>query len=75
MFPNIRNMRFNQGSQVEPNLEKNLKSKKKIYVFFFRKKGETNYIFLVLPIEEISLLPEVSSPARFRFQGGWLFKK
>ena len=29
-----------------------------------------NVIPLVLPIDEISLRPELSSPARFRFQGG-----
>ena len=29
-----------------------------------------NAILLVLPIEEISLRPELSSPARFRIQGG-----
>ena len=38
----------------------------KIY-FFHRKK---NAILLVLPIEEISLRPELSSPTRFRIQGG-----
>ena len=27
--------------------------------------------FLVLPIEEISLQPELSSPSHFWFQGGW----
>ena len=31
---------------------------------------QKNAIFLVLPIEEISLRPELSSPARFRFQEG-----
>ena len=34
---------------------------------FFRQK---NYILLVLPIEEISLRPELSTPPRFRIQGG-----
>ena len=34
------------------------------------KKEEQNAIPLVLPIEEISLRPELSSPARFRIQGG-----
>ena len=30
-----------------------------------------NAILLVLPIEEISLQPELSSPPCFRIQGGW----
>ena len=38
----------------------------KIYFFTEKKNG----IPLVLPIEEISLRPELSSPARFRIQGG-----
>ena len=29
-----------------------------------------NVIFLFLPIEDISLWPELSSPPRFRIQGG-----
>ena len=37
-------------------------------MFAERKK---NAILLVLPIEEISLRPELSSPARFRIQGGY----
>ena len=32
---------------------------------------QKNYILLILPIKEISLQPELSSPARFRFQGGY----
>ena len=40
----------------------------------FKKKNfteeEKNAFPLVLPIEEINLRPELSSPARFRFQGG-----
>ena len=38
--------------------------------FFLAEKKKKNAIPLVLPIEEISLRPELSSPARFRFQGG-----
>ena len=30
-----------------------------------------NYILLVLPFEEISLRPELSTPPRFRIQGGY----
>ena len=38
----------------------------------FKKKSlKKNAISLVLPIEEISLWPELSSPARFRIQGGY----
>ena len=34
-------------------------------------KKKKNAILLVLPIEEISLRPELSSSPRFRIQGGW----
>ena len=38
----------------------------------FRQKIKIkNAILLVLPIEEISLQPELSSPAHFRIQGGY----
>ena len=55
---------------------KNLKKSQKItcfpfFFFFFNflaKKKKV--ILLVLPIEEISRRPELSSPARFRIQGG-----
>ena len=36
-------------------------------IFSFHKK---NAIPLVWPIEEISLRPDLSTPPRFRFQGG-----
>ena len=39
-------------------------------IFFFGLKKKKN-ILLVWPIEEISLQPELSSPARFRIQGGY----
>ena len=35
------------------------------------KKKEKNKILLVLPFEEISLQPELSSPPLFRIQGGY----
>ena len=48
---------------------KNLKILK---IFFFRrKKNKKNAIILVLPNEEIILRPELSSPPRFRIQGGY----
>ena len=31
---------------------------------------QKNYILLILPIKEISLQPELSSPPSFRIQGG-----
>ena len=43
---------------------KNLKILKNIFF------AEKNAIILVLPSEEISLLPELSTPPRFRIQGG-----
>ena len=36
----------------------------------FPKKKKKNAILLVLLIEEISLQPKLSSPPRFRIQGG-----
>ena len=39
--------------------------------FFAKKKPTTNAILLILSIEEISLWPELSSPPRFRIQGGY----
>ena len=43
------------------------KIQKCLRVYFFVRK---NSILLVFPIEEINLWPEISSPARFRTQGG-----
>ena len=50
-------------------------------IFFFFKKSKSlkeekkivrkNPILLVLPIEQISLQPDLSSPARFRIQEGY----
>ena len=67
-----------------PKIWKNLKKKtQKITVFERRKnskkfcgkknrqKKKKNAFPLVLTIEEISLRPELSSPASFRFQGGY----
>ena len=58
---------------------KNLKNFQKI-TFFLKKIWKLwekkislprkNAILLVLPIENISLQPELSSPANFRIQGG-----
>ena len=44
----------------------------KILYFFLAEK---NAIILVLPVEEISLRPELSAPPRFRFQGGGSLNK
>ena len=81
LFLNIRNTQLNQSSQIQPNHEKKIlqKSPKIWKNTFFPEKIENfenilfakkNSIFLVLPIEEISLRPELSSPGPFRFQGG-----
>ena len=43
-----------------------VKKKKK-----FAEEKKKNAISLVLPIEEISLRPDLSSSARFRIQGGY----
>ena len=77
MFLNIRNTQFDQSSPVQPNTEKknqkipflftNLKTLK-IFLFSLKTK---NAVILVLPIEKISLQPELSSPPRFRREGGY----
>ena len=38
---------------------------------FFSTKNKKNTIPLVLPFDEISLRPELSSPSRFRIQCRW----
>ena len=66
--------KFQKPGKISKNLKKitffpqkklNLKKKK-----MFKKEKEKNAILLVLPNEEISLRPELSSPAHFRIQGG-----
>ena len=65
-----------QSGQI---LREKISNKLKITFFFFKQSDnvegiffwQKNAIILVLPIEEISLWPELSSPVRFRFQGGW----
>ena len=69
-------MRFDQSSAVQPNPE--IKSSGKKY-FFLQKilefgnisfAGKQRGVLLVLPIEEISLRPKLSSPVHFGIQGG-----
>ena len=49
-----------------------IKKMSKICEQFYLKKATKKYaILLVLPFEEISILPELSSPTHFRIQGGW----
>ena len=55
-----------KGSKI---LEK-LKNFQKIPFFKLKIKKKKKIILLVLPNEEISLLIELSSPPRFRIQGG-----
>ena len=38
---------------------------------FVSKRKKNIYVFLVLPFEQISIQPEISSPPRFRIQGGY----
>ena len=42
----------------------------KFWKYFLFAEKEKNAILLVLPIEDISLWPELSSPSHFRIQGG-----
>ena len=76
VFLDIRNMQFDQGSQVQPNpekkIQKNLKKSlqketEKFENIFLPKKNAT---LLVLLVDEISLWPELPSPAHFRIQEG-----
>ena len=61
-------------SKIWKNIKKSDFLSPKITIFFYLKIWKKNYkknaIFLVLPIEAISLWPELSSPPRFRIQGG-----
>ena len=63
-----------------PFWEKRSKKNKKIWeqlfskIWKFRKRNnfcQKKAILLVLPIEEISLWPELSSPSKFIFHWGW----
>ena len=63
-----------------PKISENLKKFRKKNNFFFvflwkfstKKNPEKNANLLVLPIEEINILPELSSPAHIRIKGGTL---
>ena len=70
--PKIQKSPKNQKNSKIVRKSENLEKSQKITFFLNcrRKKEEKNAILLGLPIEEISLRPELSSPARFRFQGG-----
>ena len=65
MVKKSENLKFFWKIQKNHFFSKNLKILK---IFFFADKK--NAIPLVLPIEQISLQPELSSSARFRIQGG-----
>ena len=65
-FKKSENLKKCRKIQKNHFFSKNLKKEKKRR----KKSPKKNAILLVLPIEEISLRPELSSPARFRFQGG-----
>ena len=65
--------KWSKNTKIWKNLKKSLffkKSENFEFIFCSPKKRKENAILLVLPIEEISLRPELSSPARFRIQGG-----
>ena len=66
-FKKSDNLKQFQKIQKNHIFSKNLKILKN---FFFAEKKK-NAILLVLPNEEISLRPELSSPPRFRIQGGY----
>ena len=66
-------MQFNQSFPVQPNPEKKKRKKKSSKNLKILKKksfAEKKAILLVIPIEEISLWRELSSPPPFRFPGG-----
>ena len=68
-FPkkNQQNLKFFQKSEEEKN-PLFFKTSEIFTIFLFCQK---NALLLVLPIEEISLRPELSSPSCFRIQGGY----
>ena len=78
---NLRNFERNQKKlknpkkikkiSKNPKFQKSPKNPKKNVLRFFFLPKKKNAFPLVLPIEEISLPPELSSPLRFRIQGGW----
>ena len=57
-------------SSNHSNFENNAKKKQTIKISKIKKKKVQKCIFLVLPIDNIILLPEFSSPPRFRIQWG-----
>ena len=72
-FSNIRRMRFDQSSPVQPVSE--IQKSGKISKSQFKKKEtkkipEKNAILLVFQYQEDTIRPELSSPPRFRIQGG-----
>ena len=65
--------KLQKSEKMLKNLKKSLffkKLEKLRWYFFSAEKKKKNAFLLVLPIEEISLRPELSSPAHFRNQGG-----
>ena len=78
-FSNIRRTRFDQTSPVQPVPEiwKYQKISQIHFFFLFfleekkrRKKEKKNAILLVFQYLEEAIWPELSSPPRFRIQGG-----
>ena len=73
-FSNIRSTGFDQSSPVQPISDL---SQKKSPFFSSKiknvekKKKEKNAILLVFQYQEYGIRPELSSPARFRIQGGY----
>ena len=65
--------KIQKSGKISKNLKKShffKKSENFENIFFLPKKKKKYAIILVLPIEEISLRPELSTPPRFRIQGG-----
>ena len=82
LFSNARNTPFDQSSPVQPNLEEKIwknceKKNLKNHFYFFKNPNllkiflspKKNIFLLVLPIMEVSLRQEFSSPPSFTFQG------
>ena len=65
MVKKSENLKKSQKIPFFPKKKSNWRKKN-----FAKKSRKINAIPLVLPIEEVSLWPELSSPDPFRFQGG-----
>ena len=65
------NLKKSQKIQKNHFFSQKISKFRNYFVSRRKKEKKMNAIILVLPNEEISLRPELSSPPRFRIQGGY----